>query len=250
MEQDRHMVWAAFDRATGPRKYLVLGCALAVAALYEGVKAYGASRGLMLPDIPTWQIVIGVILALFVIWFFQRILKLERAAQPRLKFIYKNEKPFVRVISAPNRIQRIFSIGIENTSRSSAVHKVSVRINKLEGDPLFHWPQKFLDQKDIPPGKIEYWQVADSDAAKDGEVPHIRLNVLQQGSDAHLTPKDHKLEIEVAGEESAAICEHFYLGVDESNRLQFCKWGDEAAINRPFDAIERGIERDKQLLGE
>ena len=36
----------------------------------------------------------------------------------------------------------------------------------------------------------------------------------------------HSDEIEVAGEESAAICEHFYLGVDESNRLQFCKWGD------------------------
>ena len=134
----------AFSRATGPRKYVLIGAAFAVAGVYEILRA-SLSRGdiVTLPDIPTWEIAIFASFALTAFWFLQRIVQLEREKQPKIEIHTGTVAPFiVQLERGRGEGGTEYNIRLQNTGET-ILQSCKANIEKVvlqDGEVLFEEP--------------------------------------------------------------------------------------------------------------
>ena len=115
--------WQSIERALGARKYVLIGSALGVAAVYEILRAT-LTQWIALPDLPSWQIAIVVIL-LIVLWtVLNRTVSLEDSLEPRFAISDAHVDPALEKLVVPS--------GQVTEHRANYVHVVLTSLSEKE----------------------------------------------------------------------------------------------------------------------
>ena len=136
----------ALHGALGVKRYILGSVVLLAISVYgflgEILPKYDIH---VLPNLPTWEIAIGVILLIVIWWLIQRVVELEKMIEPQLDIQFEDKPPFVitEPIQATEHAQRFCRIKIINKSVKD-LSKCLVVLEEIKTPDGEVYPNRFI----------------------------------------------------------------------------------------------------------
>ena len=229
----------AFNRATGIRKYILVGTAFAAAGIYNLLRAYFVSKDMeILPEYPVWEIAFFIATILLAFWFLQRIVVLEKHIEPKFEFIFENRPPYneTKAINASgdlvpvgndlNRHFQIICIGVKNSGLLSLPDCV-VYINNVKdiaGRLIWESPislhRKGPGSEVFPlrPSQEKYVAIARIDQGIEGA--NIIIAHTSGELDNEIPSGRYTFNIEAYASNTTPMIDNFSISINECGQLR------------------------------
>lgn len=131
----------ALHGALGIKRYILGSIVLFIVGIYEALRV-GFPE---LPNIPTWQIAIVLVLICLVWWILQRLVEVEKELEPNLEILFDNGSAYeiTEPMNSEGHTERFFRVKVSNTSTRD-LDNCLVMLEEMRTEDGIVYPNRYL----------------------------------------------------------------------------------------------------------
>lgn len=135
----------ALHGALGVKRYILGSVVLFVIGIYKALRAWLPSYGIEPPNLPTWEIAVGLVLVFVVWWLLQRVVEVEKELEPKLIVSFGEGPPYeiTEPMNADGHAQRFFRVKVENASAKD-LDNCLVMLEEMQTEKGQIYPNRYV----------------------------------------------------------------------------------------------------------